>query len=179
LSIVTVSGPVRAIDLFCGVGGLSHGLRKAGVEVVGGFDIDNRCKYPFEANINAPFFLQDVRTVTAAQLKGLWGKSKARLLAGCAPCQPFSSYRRGVDTTGDESWPLLDEFSRLINDTLPEMVTMENVPRVVSSTVFNRFVESLKALKYHVSYKSCFGPEYGLPQYRRRLVLIASRIGAI
>ncbi|WP_370970096.1 DNA cytosine methyltransferase [Amycolatopsis sp. cg9] len=177
---MTDSGPVvRAIDLFCGVGGLSHGLRRAGIEVAGGFDIDPRCEYPFKANIRAPFFLQDVRTVTGAQLHDLWGQADVRLLAGCAPCQPFSSYRRGADTTGDENWPLLDEFARLIEETEPEVVTMENVPRVVGSTVFQRFAKSLESLEYDVSFKSCHSAEYGLPQYRRRLVLIASRIGRI
>ncbi|MEU4802358.1 DNA cytosine methyltransferase [Actinosynnema sp. NPDC023587] len=170
---------VRAVDLFCGAGGLSYGLRQAGIEVVGGFDIDPRCAYPFEANIKAPFFEQDVRTVTAKQLKKLWGRGAVRILAGCAPCQPFSSHRRGVDTSADESWPLLDEFARLAEETLPDIVTMENVPRVVGSGVFKRFVESLQVQGYKISYKSCYAPEYGLPQHRRRLVLLASRIGDV
>src|SRR5436305_11891025 len=96
---------VSAIDLFCGVGGLSHGLRSAGVAVAAGFDIDRRCRYPFETNIQAGFFEQDVRTVTKGQLRRLWEPGSIRLLAGCAPCQPFSSYRRGVDTSNEEQWP--------------------------------------------------------------------------
>lgn len=170
---------MRAIDLFCGAGGLSYGLKQAGMQVVGGFDIDPRCAYPFEANIQAPFFEQDVRTVTGKQLKQLWGRSGRRVLAGCAPCQPFSSYRRGVDTTADDSWPLLDEFARLVTESLPHVVTMENVPRVVSSGVFKRFVGTLEENGYAVSFQSCYGPEYGLPQHRRRLVLIGSRIGVL
>jgi DNA (cytosine-5)-methyltransferase 1 len=170
---------VRAIDLFCGAGGLSYGLKQAGIQVVGGFDIDPRCVYPFETNIKAPFFKQDVRTVTSKQLKQLWGPSGVRVLAGCAPCQPFSSHRRGTDTTADDSWPLLDEFARLATESLPQIVTMENVPRIVSSDVFKRFVITLQKCDYEVSFRSCYGPEYRLPQHRRRLVLIASRIGTV
>ena len=92
------SGPkVVAIDLFCGAGGLSKGLQDAGISVVAGIDIDPACKYPYESNIEAPFLQEDVRKVTAAHLSALWRTAAVRLLAGCAPCQPFSSYRRGVD----------------------------------------------------------------------------------
>ncbi|KAB2347241.1 DNA cytosine methyltransferase [Actinomadura rudentiformis] len=174
-----VNRGVSAIDLFCGVGGLSHGLQQAGVKVVAGFDIDPRCKYPFETNIDAAFLEQDVRTVTKDQLNRLWEPGSARLLAGCAPCQPFSPYRRGQDTSQEEQWSLLEEFGRLVQETLPDLVTMENVPRIVSSTVFKAFVDTLKDSGYEVSFKSCYGPEYGLPQHRRRLVLIASLHGLI
>jgi DNA (cytosine-5)-methyltransferase 1 len=170
---------ISAIDLFCGVGGLSHGLRQAGLNVVAGFDIDPRCKYPFEQNIEAPFIEQDVRTVSKEQLELLWEPGSIRLLAGCAPCQPFSPYRRGVDTSSDPQWSLLGEFSRLVKESRPELVTMENVPRIVSSKIFREFSSSLEEIGYEVSFKSCYGPEYGLPQERRRLVLIASRIGHI
>jgi DNA (cytosine-5)-methyltransferase 1 len=100
-------------------------------------------------------------------------------LAGCAPCQPFSPYRRGLDTSAEEHWPLLREFGRLVRESLPELVTMENVPRIGSARVFQEFVEELRALDYSVSWRSCYGPEYGLPQNRRRLILVASRLGPI
>jgi len=109
----------------------------------------------------------------------LWPKRGLRLLAGCAPCQPFSSFRRGTDTKGDEKWPLLDEFRRLVEATRPELVTMENVPGLKSTEVFARFVRALEDVGYSVAYKSCYGPKYGLPQHRRRLVLLASLLGPI
>ncbi|WP_225994068.1 DNA cytosine methyltransferase [Actinomadura rudentiformis] len=170
---------ISVIDLFCGVGGLSHGLMQAGLNVVAGFDIDPRCRYPFEKNIAAPFIEQDIRTVSKEQLEGLWKPGSIRLLAGCAPCQPFSPYRRGVDTTSEPQWSLLGEFARLAKESRPELVTMENVPRIMSSTIFREFASTLEEIGYGVSFKSCYGPEYGLPQERRRLVLIASRIGHI
>ncbi|WBB82410.1 DNA cytosine methyltransferase [Micromonospora sp. WMMD882] len=170
---------LSAIDLFCGVGGLSHGLREAGIRVAAGFDIDPKCRYPYETNIGAQFVEQDVRTVTKTQLMRLWEPRSIRLLAGCAPCQPFSSYRRGLDTSTEEQWPLLGEFGRLVQEARPHVVTMENVPRLVSAGIFKDFVRTLEDCGYEVSYKSCYGPEYGLPQHRRRLVLLGSRIGRI
>lgn len=170
---------VSAIDLFCGVGGLSQGLREAGIRVVAGIDVDPMCRYPFEANIGGRFIRQDVRTVSGAQLRRLWGRAPVRLLAGCAPCQPFSPYRRGADTSGETEWSLLREFGRLVRSSNPHIVTMENVPRIISAAVFQEFVETLESLGYSVSFKSAYCPEYGLPQHRRRLMLIASRIGSI
>ncbi|NKS17750.1 DNA (cytosine-5-)-methyltransferase [Rhodococcus hoagii] len=170
---------ISVIDLFSGAGGLSLGLRRAGLQIAAGIDLDPSCRYPFESNIHAPFLQADVRDVTPGQLEQMWAPGKLRLLAGCAPCQPFSPYRRGVDTSAEKQWPLLDEFGRLATATRPELITMENVPRIGSSGVFARFVKTLESSGYHVSWSSCYGPHFGLPQRRRRLVLLASLLGPI
>jgi DNA (cytosine-5)-methyltransferase 1 len=170
---------ISAIDLFCGAGGLSLGLKQAGVDVVLGIDVDSDCRYPFEQNIGASFVEQDVTTVTGEDLNEWWVDGSVRVLAGCAPCQPFSSYRRGVDTSTDKKWPLLDEFARLVQQSEPDVITMENVPRLGSSAVFARFVAALRGLGYEVSWRVCYGPDFDLPQHRRRLVLVGSRIGFI
>ncbi|MDT0326955.1 DNA cytosine methyltransferase [Nocardiopsis lambiniae] len=171
--------PIAGVDLFCGVGGLSAGLQQAGITINAGIDIDETCSYPFEANIGASFLARDVREISAEHLNSIWAGNKVRLLAGCAPCQPFSSYRRGVDTSHESGWPLLAEFGRLIASTLPELVTMENVPRIAKSEVFIEFLRKLRTNGYWVDWKSCYGPRYGLPQHRRRLVLVASKLGPI
>lgn len=170
---------ITAVDLFCGAGGLSHGLQQAGIHVVAGVDSDPACRFPFETNVEAAFLDMDVRDLTSAHLSRLWDDGSIRLLAGCAPCQPFSPYRRGADTSSEKDWPLLAEFGRLVRETTPEIVTMENVPRIGSSTVFLEFVDGLREQGYAVSWRSCHGPDYGLAQTRRRLVLLASRFGAI
>lgn len=170
---------VTAVDLFCGAGGLSYGLQKAGIAVVAGVDVDPACEYPFEANIDAPFLLRDVSTVTPDHLNALWRHADTRALVGCAPCRPFSPYRRGTDTSREKDWPLLSEFGRLVRETRPELVTMENVPRVGSSAVFRAFVDELRRAGYHTDWSSCSCPEYGLAQTRRRLVLLASLLGPI
>jgi len=174
-----VAPKVVAIDLFCGAGGLSQGLQDAGVSVVAGVDLDPACRYPFESNIDAAFLEKDVHDVTSAHLSALWSGGAVRLLAGCAPCQPFSPYRRGVDMSGDQQWSLLAEFGRLARETRPELVTMENTPRIGSTAVFGDFVNDLRAAGYNVSWRSCHAPDYGLPQSRRRLVLLASLLGPI
>lgn len=170
---------ISAIDLFCGAGGLSYGLQKAGVSVLAGIDVDPVCEYPFESNTDATFLETDVRDVTSDHLAAIWQTGSVRLLAGCAPCGPFSPYRRGVDTSGEEQWPLLAEFGRLVAETTPELVTMENVPRIGSSSVYREFVEGLQNIGYHIDARSCYGPTYGLAQHRRRLVLLASLLGPI
>ena len=166
---------ISAIDLFCGTGGLSLGLKQGGGRVVAGIDNAASCAYPYEENIKAKFVRESVREVTGDELKRLWGRSSVRLLAGCAPCQPFSSQRRGVDTSQEQSWPLLLEFGRLVRETTPDYVTMENVPRLQKSEVFEEFVSILRETGYQVAHSVLFGPDYGLPQRRRRLVLLAGR----
>jgi DNA (cytosine-5)-methyltransferase 1 len=170
---------ISAVDLFCGVGGLSYGLQEAGIDVVAGVDIDPACDYPYRANIHAPFYKKDVCELTADELAGMWPKGSIRMLAGCAPCQPFSSYRRGVDTSQEAQWPLVDEVGRLVEGTMPEIVTMENVPRIGSTPVFKAFVARLEKLGYEVDFESCHCPAYGVPQHRRRMVLVASLLGEI
>ncbi|MFE9528001.1 DNA cytosine methyltransferase [Streptomyces sp. NPDC006631] len=171
---------VSAIDLFCGAGGLSLGLQQAGVRVAAGVDLDPACAYPFERNLRAKFIHENVANVTGRQLEAIWRSRKGyRLLAGCAPCQPFSSHRRGADTSSEQNWDLLTHFSRLVDETLPDFVTMENVTRLGKMTVFRSFVDHLRELDYAVDYGNLYGPDFGLPQERRRLVLVASKHGVI
>lgn len=170
---------IHAVDLFCGVGGLSHGLHKAGINIVAGIDLDATCKFAFEANIEAPFICEDIRKISVAALRRLYPADGVWLLAGCAPCQPFSKHMRGADTSSDDKWSLLDEFSRLAIGVRPHLVTMENVVGLARTTVFRKFVSELEAEGYDVAFKSCYGPSFGLAQHRRRLVLVASLIGDI
>jgi DNA (cytosine-5)-methyltransferase 1 len=170
---------IAAIDLFCGAGGLSLGLKQAGIDVVAGIDLDPACQFPYERNLRASFLLKDVGDVKGEELQKLWPKGKIRLLAGCAPCQPFSSHRRGANTRDEENWDLLSHFARLVEETKPELVTMENVTRLGKMEVFENFVAKLKELDYTVDFGTLYGPEFGLPQERRRLVLVGSRLGPI
>ena len=170
---------IVAIDLFCGAGGLSLGLQQAGINVAAGIDLDPACRYPYEENLGATFHLRDVSEVTAGELKKIWGKAAWRLLAGCAPCQPFSSHRRGADTSEEDNWGLLGHFARLVRETQPHFVTMENVTRLRKQRVFEEFVAELRDQGYAVDFGTLYGPAFGLPQERRRLVLVASRVGVV
>lgn len=170
---------IEAIDLFCGVGGLSTGLAAAGIHVVAGVDIDKACSYPFQANHPGALFVdEDVTKVKAEDLNALWSKGAVRLLAGCAPCQPFSSYARGK-ASDHLKWGMLYQFARLVRETQPELVTMENVPGLEKQEPFHDFIETLEAGGYEVRYQVVNAADFGVPQRRRRLVLLASRIGPI
>ena len=168
-----------AIDLFCGAGGLSLGLKKAGFSILAGIDSDSACKFPFTSNIGASFIEADVRNVSGRHLARLYPKGAIRLLAGCAPCTPFSPHRRGAVNRAKEEWGLVRQFGRIAGELRPELVTMENVPRLGSKKVFRDFLRTLSGLGYEVTWRSVYCPTFGIPQHRRRLVVMASRIGAI
>lgn len=173
-------GPIAAVDLFCGAGGLTYGLRKAGIEVAAGIDIDKQSKHAYTTNNpDAKFLPWDVARKRCKSIAKLFPKGHIRLLAGCAPCQPFSKLTQGIGH--HEAWNLLDQFGRFIEGILPELVTMENVPELADrgKDVFDRFVSLLESLEYHVDWKVVKCEEYGVPQSRRRLVLLASRLGEI
>ena len=170
---------IIAIDLFCGAGGLTRGLLNSGINVTYGIDLDANCQYAYEKNNkNCEFIHASVSDVSGDQLKTLFGNAKVRLLAGCAPCQPFSKYS-STRKSPDQKWKLLAEFERLVEEVKPELITMENVPQVRTHDVFHAFVQKLKSLNYYVTYKVISCPEYGLAQTRRRLVLMASQFGKV
>lgn len=169
---------ISAVDLFCGVGGLTHGLVQGGVSVAAGIDIDEDCRFPYEANNKAQFLQKDLQELTAADIAPLFEKDKIRLLAGCAPCQPFSTYSQpGRAERSDGKWKLLENFGRTIEELQPELVTMENVPQLLGHWVFKRFLKSLSG--YHVWHGVVRCAEYGVPQSRKRLVLLASQLGPV
>lgn len=170
--------PIEAIDLFCGAGGLTYGLRAVGIDVKLGVDADSACAYPYEVNNRAKFICADIADVTGQQLERVYSNKNIRLLAGCAPCQTFSSYNHKA-TDQDKRWWLLLEFLRLIKEMQPELVTMENVPGLVAQEVFSIFLAELKELGYFVHFQIVRCEKYGLPQSRRRLVLLASKLGDI
>lgn len=169
----------KVVDLFCGAGGLTHGLQKAGLDVVAGIDIEEMCRFAYENNNNAVFLNSDISLVTSQEIRDLFKDAPIKILAGCAPCQPFSKYTQGLDKEDDKKWPLLYEFERLIKDTSPEIVTMENVPEVAKHKVYKDFYNSLHELGYHIWAGSVDCIHYGIPQNRIRHVLLASKLGDI
>lgn len=170
---------VSCIDLFCGVGGLTHGLSLEGVRVEAGIDVDPACRFPYEVNNDARFLERDVSEIDASEISSLFGRGNIRVLAGCAPCQPFSSYRQGFDNESDRKWGLLYEFERIVEETSPDIVTMENVPTVKRHQVFHDFVEGLEQMGYLVWAEVVNCAAYGVPQSRNRMVLLASLHGSI
>ena len=165
-----------AVDLFCGAGALSYGMKQAGIEISAGIDADPACRYPFEANVGARFYGENVSDVTPGFIKSLFRQNSASILAGCAPCQPFSCYNR-MGRHG--RWGLLSKFGDLVGKTLPDVVTMENVPGLERYPVFKKYACVLERHGYDYDYAIVNCAEYGVPQTRKRLVLLASRLGHI
>ena len=117
--------------------------------------------------------------LTSLDINVLYPSGAIRILVGCAPCQPFSTYNQ---KNNDPNWKLLKSFARLVRSTKPDVVSMENVPRLLTfrnGEVFGDFKAALSELGYFVDYGILYGPDYGLPQTRSRLVLIASLLGPI
>lgn len=170
---------IAGVDLFCGVGGLTHGLIRGGVRVIAGFDIDSKCRFPYESNNDSTFVERDIAELKGSEVSALWPKRARTLLAGCAPCQPFSTYTRKCrkKNGADGKWELVAEFSRLIDETAPDFVTMENVPQLCDHSVFADFVKAMAG--YHVWHGVVECADYGVPQTRKRLVLLGSKLGPI
>ena len=167
------------VDLFCGAGGLSHGFKLEGFSLAAGIDLDESCRYPYEANNGAPFLRKDVTDLTASEINRLFLPKRRRILVGCAPCQPFSVYNQKND---DPKWRLLNSFGKLIDQVRPDVVSMENVPRLLefkNGGVFKKFVGILIDAGYNVVWDVLYGPDFGLAQTRSRLVLLASLSGEI
>ncbi len=171
---------IGAVDLFCGVGGLSHGLIKAGIQVRAGVDIDASCKYAFETNNKAKFIHKDIKECEINDLERLYHEDDIKVLAGCAPCQPFSTHtQKNKNRDHDEKWGLLYYFLEIIKKVSPVVVSMENVPQIVNHKVFSDFIEGLESENYHTHWQKVYCPDYGIPQNRTRLVLLASKLGEI
>jgi DNA (cytosine-5)-methyltransferase 1 len=173
---------INVVDLFCGIGGLSYGMKSCGFKIKGGFDIDNTCRFAYEFNNEAPFFFKDIREVTKKDINPLYEKGSVRILAGCAPCQPFSSYSNNKKKDPNK-YDLLYEFGRLVKEVKPDIVTMENVPAIRTFKLKNVLGDFLKILRDNgygePSVNIVYCPQFGIPQTRKRLVLLASRFGEI
>lgn len=169
------------VDVFCGVGGLTHGFIKEQFNVVAGLDIDASCRYPYEQNNKARFICKKIEEVTAQEILELFQGVRIKVLVGCAPCQPFSLYKKKYGTK-DEKWKLVEAFADLITEVQPEVVSMENVPELLKfnkGAVFNNFVQRLSNFGYFVSPYSVYCPDYGIPQKRTRLVVFASKFAYV
>jgi DNA (cytosine-5)-methyltransferase 1 len=164
----------KAIDLFCGAGGLSIGLKKSGFRVCLGVDIDEKALKTYKCNLKRTKVLkEDIKKVTGEKITELTGINRHDnfLLAGCPPCQGFSSL--GKRDASDEKNELVYEYVRIINELEPSFILMENVPGMstgVGKEIFKKVVKELEE-NYHVEYDTLNAADFGVPQIRKRLVL--------
>lgn len=164
----------KAIDLFCGAGGLSTGLKKSGFRLCLGVDIDEKALKTYKCNLKRTKVLkEDIKKVTGERITELTGINRRDnfLLAGCPPCQGFSSL--GKRDANDEKNELVYEYIRIINELEPSFILMENVPGMstgVGKEIFKNVVKELEE-NYHVEYATLNAADFGVPQIRKRLVL--------
>ena len=164
----------KAIDLFCGAGGLSTGLKKSGFRLCLGVDIDEKALKTYNCNLKRTKVLkEDIKKVTGEKITELTGINRRDnfLLAGCPPCQGFSSL--GKRDANDEKNELVYEYIRIINELEPSFILMENVPGMstgVGKEIFKNVVKELEE-NYHVEYATLNAADFGVPQIRKRLVL--------
>lgn len=176
-----------AIDLFSGCGGLTLGLKRARFKVVGAVEIDDlavetyRMNHPTVSHI----WNKDIREVSGADVLATLGLKRGELdlLAGCPPCQGFSSMTtlNGSRKVDDPRNDLVHEYSRLVNEILPRAVLLENVPGLVTNPLMDTLMEDLERLGFNVkeSWKVLDAADYGVPQRRRRLVMMSVREGEV
>jgi len=174
---------IAAVDLFCGAGGLTCGLERAGIAVEAGVDIDGDSRYPYEQNTNADFTNAKIEPLAQhpERVKRLYPwNADVTVLGACAPCQPYSTmgHARGTDTEDHDKWGLLNAIREIVEYVEPDIVVTENVLQVRDDEVYLRFEGRLKELGYAINTddnKSVYCPEYGIPQKRKRWVMVAAK----
>lgn len=176
--------PLTAIDVFSGCGGLTTGLRAAGFKVLAGIDIDGHASLAYQLNHpEVRVFSRDVRTLSAECLLKTLGikRGDLALLAGCPPCQGFSRMRtkNRSKPVRDERNDLVFEFARLVEGLLPQTIMLENVPGLKRDWRLKRVTKQLEALGYQWGCKVVDAADYGVPQRRKRMILMASRLGSV
>lgn len=169
-----------AIDLFSGCGGLTLGLKKAGFRVIGSVEVDALAVSTYRANHERVKVWQtDIRKLSASRVMREL-KLKRRqldLLAGCPPCQGFSTITtlNGKNVVKDDRNDLIFEFMRFVRNLLPKAIMMENVPGIAKDKRMKKVLAELKRLGYKCTTAVLDAAEYGVPQRRRRFILLAGR----
>jgi DNA (cytosine-5)-methyltransferase 1 len=168
------------VDLFCGVGGLTHGFVKEKFSVKAGIDFDDSCQYAYEKNNGVKFIKADLTEHPPEEIASLFPDGSLKILVGCAPCQAFSTYTQGQKK--NNKWKLLYSFGEIISVVQPDVISMENVFNLTNyknGQVFCDFLSVLYANDYYVTFDVVNAQDYGVPQRRNRLILFASKFGAI
>lgn len=171
-------GKLTAVDLFSGCGGLTAGLKIAGFRILGAVEVDPLSVKTFKANHHGvEVWEMDIRELEPAELLEKFGLKEGELdlLAGCPPCQGFSTMRtlNGAVKVEDPRNDLLLEFQRFVEALRPRAVMMENVPGLADDERFAVFCRKMKKLGYLGDHRILNVAEYGVPQRRRRLIYLA------
>lgn len=175
---------VKAVDFFCGGGGMSFGMQEAGINILAGIDHEIACKQTYETNVtNSKFIHADVFELQEADLEKelqLEKDDDNLILIGCSPCQ-FWSIINTDKNKSQKSKSLLVEFERFVKYFNPGYVVVENVPGVLrrkKESGLESFINWLELHNYNVHFEIHNTCDFGVPQSRKRFTLIASRVGS-
>lgn len=172
----------NAIDLFAGCGGLSEGLRRAGFKVVAGIEIDKYAAAAYKMNHrDTCLYEEDIRCFNIEKIRKLLNRGKLHLLAGCPPCQGFSTIRKlnKKQAVKDERNNLILYYLKFVEELKPLTIMMENVPGLTSYYLFKVVLKRLIDLGYNPKYAVVNVADYGVPQRRKRLVMVGSLLGEL
>lgn len=172
---------LKAVDFFCGSGGMSYGLQKAGIEIISGIDINPDCRETYEKNINSVFLQKDVKLTNPEDLTNELGIQKnddSLIFIGCSPCQ-FWSRINTIRTKSECTKDLLLDFWKYVDYFKPGYILVENVPGIKNNPeneIISEFTRYLEKNNYKFDHNILDANSFGVPQHRKRYVLIASRI---
>ena len=166
---------LTAVDAFAGAGGLTVGLKRAGFRVVAAVELEQHAFTTYKANHPEVRSLnQDIATVSGTALLKHAKTDQIDLLAGCPPCQGFTSLTAKYKDKQDPRNQLVLQIARLAEETLPRAIMMENVPGLTrkGKSLYRQLRDGLESLGYRLTDGVLQVADFGVPQRRRRLVLL-------
>ncbi|NOT79310.1 MAG: DNA cytosine methyltransferase [Bacteriovoracaceae bacterium] len=171
------NGEFNFVDLFCGAGGLSIGLEQAGMSCILGTDINTYAMQSFrEYHKNAETFCGPISSLTDKDLKEKIGNKRVDLVCGGPPCQGFSTIGEG--NKDDRRNSLFEEFVRVVRVLGPTYMLFENVSGLLAAKnekTLNAILSSFKALGYHLKIKVLESQHFGVPQKRKRIIILGCK----
>ena len=171
-----------SVDLFAGCGGLTQGMHAAGFKTLVAVELEAVAAHAYSLNYPDTVVLtKDIRRVSSEEIKSHLGGNPLHLLAGCPPCQGFSSVRRlnRAEFAQDNRNRLVEEYFRLIKELRPLTIMMENVPGLLHYSLFKNILAELDTLGYAPQVEVVNVRNYGVPQNRKRLVMVGSLLGKL
>lgn len=171
---------LKAVDFFCSAGGVTCGFRQAGIDVLGGIDIDETCKETYEKNNNARFLHADISDLSKKEVGKFFGirrNQRELIFVGCSPCQYYSNIKTDKSKSQNTRL-LLEDFQEFVEYFRPGYVFVENVPGLDKKpgSPLGKFKAFLKENDYVFSEDVLNAKYFGVPQNRRRYVLLATRL---
>ena len=181
---------LNVVDLFSGIGGLHMGFEKEGFNILLSSDFDERCSKTHEKNFShIPFLHEDVKKVRLTDIKKIVGNKKIDIVIGGPPCQGFSTIGKRASSDEEKRKKkdprnyLFMEFVRLVKELNPEYFLMENVKGMLTmrdekGLFIDKIIRSFKRAGYKdIDYKLVDSADYGVPQHRKRVIILGNRIG--